>query len=396
MIPVFRPSYDSREVEALQSTLLSGWIGLGPKTKEFEEKFANFIGARYAVAMNSATAGLHLAMNVLGVSRHEVITTPMTFVSTNHAILYNDAVPVFCDIERDTLNIDAEKIEALVTKKTKMIVAVHFGGKACNLDQIQAIARKHNLLVLEDAAHACGGEFKGRKLGSIGNIAVFSFHAVKNLATGDGGMVVTDDKEVYEKLLKLRWVGISHDTWNRDQGKKYSWNYDVECLGFKYHMNDINATLGLVQLSKLEEMNDKRRSLSQLYDQMLTKFDWIERPVQKAYQTKSAAHNYVVKVPMRNQLNEFMASKGIATGVHYIPNNHYEMYKSYRGPTPVAHEVWERLLTLPLFPDLKVTELEYVVECLRAFGETLPAHSRQNANTLKRADTQVLTEISKT
>jgi len=367
MIPVFKPSYDEREFKALKETLQSGWIGLGPKTKEFEERFAEYMGTRFAVGTNSATAGLHLAMKVMEVAGGEVITTPMTFISTNHAILYNNATPVFCDIEEDTLNIDPLKIEPLITSRTKMIVAVHYGGYACDMDKILAIAERHNLKVLEDAAHGCGGEHLGKKLGTIGDIGVFSFHAVKNLSTGEGGMIVTNDEEIYKRLLRLRWMGVTRDTWQRAGGNAYSWYYDVEELGYKYHMSDIAATLGIVQLSKLDDMNKRRAYLTMQYNDQLQNFRWIKRPVQKDYQTKPAYHNYVIKTPFRDILNEFLKNRNISTGVHYIPNNSYKMYKLYPGETPIAASIWKNLLTLPLYPDLKDDQLEYIVSSLREF-----------------------------
>jgi perosamine synthetase len=378
MIPLFKPSYDEREWNALREPLSTGWIGLGPKTREFEGHFAEYIGSKYAVATNSATAALHLSMLVSGIEGKEVITTPITFISTNHAILYNKGIPVFCDVESDSLNIDPLKIEALITPATRMIVPVHYGGYSCDMGDICRIAKKHDLIVLEDAAHACGGEWEGRKLGSIGDLGIFSFHAVKNLATGEGGMIVTNDKKTYDRLMKLRWMGISKDTWQRSDDSQYSWYYDVEEVGYKYHMSDIAAVLGLVQLSKLDCLNLKRRELVKLYNSLLADFGWVERPVQKVYQTVPSAHNYVIKVPLRNELNEFLKARGISTGVHYIPNNHYSMYRSYRGPTPIAQSIWQRLLTLPLFPDLKNEEVEYIATCVAEFGEInstrLPQH----------------------
>lgn len=219
-IPVFKPSFGREELDALKEPFKTGWIGLGPKTKEFEEKFAQYIGTAYASAMNSCTAALHLGLEALGIKGKEVITTPMTFVSTNHAILYNGGIPVFCDIEEDTLNIDAGKIEELVTKNTAAITVLHYGGHACNMDKVLTIAKKYNLKVIEDCAHACGGKYKGRKLGSLGNIGCFSFHAVKNMATGEGGMVTTDDPAVQARLKKMRWVGISTDTFSQS-GQRY-------------------------------------------------------------------------------------------------------------------------------------------------------------------------------
>lgn len=369
MIPVFRPSYGNEELEALKEPFESGWIGLGPKTKEFEQKFADYIGVKYAVATNSCTASLHLAMKVLEIEDSEVITTPMTFVSTNHAILYNEGIPVFCDIETDTMNIDANLIEEMISDKTKAIVTVHYGGHSCEMDSIREIAGKHNVAIIEDVAHGCGGEYKGEKLGSIGDIGCFSFHAVKNLATGDGGMVTTDDAEIYGKLLKLRWLGITKDTWAReDKDKKYSWYYNVENVGFKCHMNDIAACLGLVQLKKLDKMNDRRRKISEKYSKTFADLDWIETPLVKSY-AKSACHNYVVKVKERDRLNQYLQEQGISTGVHYIPNNHYQMYKSCRGETPVCEELWTKLLTLPLYPDLSDEQVDMIIEKVKGFQE---------------------------
>lgn len=364
MIPVFRPSMDQKEIKAVSKVLLSGWIGLGPKTKEFESDFAKYIGVKYASGLNSATAALHLGLEALDVSGGEVITTPMTFVSSNHAIIYNKAIPVFCDIERDTLNIDTDKIEPLITKKTKAILVVHYGGYPVDMDKVLKIAKKHKLKVVEDVAHGCGGEYKGRKLGSIGDIGCFSFHAVKNLAAGDGGMVTTNDRKLYDRITKMRWVGITKDTWSRELNDErgYSWCYDVVDFGFKYHMNDITAAIGLVQLSKLKKANARRAEISKMYSQAFSKISEIQIPVIKPYMTKPAYHNYVIKCDKRDRLNEFLKKRGISTGIHYIPNNHYDIYKNFRGETPVAREVWKKLLTLPVYPTLKNSEVRFIIE----------------------------------
>lgn len=369
MIPVFRPSMGDEELAAVGDVLKSGWIGLGPKTREFEKHFASYIGTKYAVGVNSATSALHLAMKVMNVEGGEVISTPMTFVSTNHAILYNNAVPVFCDIEPDTLNIDAHKIETLITEKTKAIVVVHYGGYPVDMDRILEIGKKYKLKIVEDVAHGCGGEYKNNKLGSLGDIGCFSFHAVKNLATGDGGMITSDDPEIYERLLKLRWVGITKDTWSREENdsKKYSWYYNVEELGFKYHMNDITAAIGLVQLGKLDLMNKRRFEISQRYTNAFSSIRHIEVPTIKDYMTKPACHNYVIKLDHRDEMNDYLKLKGISTGIHYIPNNHYDMYRHYRGETPMADAVWKRILTLPLYPDLKSEEVDYIITSILEF-----------------------------
>lgn len=367
MIPVFRPSYDDREAEAVAAVLKSGWVGLGPKVEEFERKFADYIGVKYAVAVNSCTAALHLALKVVGVGGFEVITTPMTFVATNHAIRYAGGKPVFADVYPDTLNIDHNGVWRAAVTNTRAIVVVHYGGHPCDMDIIEGIAKCHNLIIIEDAAHGCGGEYNGRKIGSLGDIGCFSFHAVKNLATGDGGMITTNSLETRDRLRKLRWMGISKGTWDRDaKNGGYSWYYDVDEIGYKYHMNDITAAIGIVQLSKLDEMNDARRNVAKLYNEAFADVDWIETPTVKSY-AKTSQHNYVIKVDDRNELHSFLKDKGISSGVHYIPSNHYDMYKDCNYPTPVCENVWVRLITLPMFPDLTAGEIDKVIETVKSF-----------------------------
>lgn len=365
-IPVFRPSYGNEELRNLSDVLTSGWVGQGPKVKEFEDKMAAYIGVKYAVALNSCTAALHLAMMALEVKGSEVITTPMTFVSTNHAILYVDATPVFCDIEEDTLNIDTKKIEALITPKTKALVCVHFGGHACDMEAILHLASRHGLKVIEDVAHGCGGEWRGRKLGSIGDVGCLSFHAVKNLATGDGGMLVTNDKAIYERVNRLRWMGINRDTWER-KATHYAWEYDVVELGYKYQMCDIIAAIGLAQFAKLPAGNERRRAIATTYDSALNDATWLQCSRQRDYVSVHARHNYVIHTDHRDRLNLYLQEKGISTGVHYIPNNQYAMYRSFRAPTPIADREWKRLLTLPLFPSLSQLDLEFIIAAIRDF-----------------------------
>lgn len=366
-IPVFRPSYGDREFEAVRDVMASGWVGLGPKTAEFEQKFAEYLGVRHAVATNSGTAALHLAMVLADVKDREVITTPLTFISTNHAILYCGGVPVFADVDETSANIDPESVRKLVTEKTRAIVCVHYGGRPCRMDALEAIARRHDLLLIEDAAHGCGGEYRGRKLGAIGDFGAFSFHAVKNLATGEGGMIVTDDPQADARLRRLRWLGISKDTWSRETLTKYSWYYDVVEVGFKCHMNDIPAAIGLVQLERLEELNAIRERWALAYNDALARFDWIQRPVARP-DTRPDWHNYVIQTDHRDDLNLYLAERGVSTGVHYIPNNHYEMYKGCRGETPVCERIWKRLLTLPLYPDLTQEDFDRVVAAVGDFG----------------------------
>lgn len=367
MINVFKPALWEEEVMAVSQVLRSGWIGMGPKVSEFEGSFSSYLGWEvYSLAMNSATAGLHLAVMMLGVEGYEVITTAMTFVSTNHAILYNGGIPVFTDIQRDTLNIDPDQIEKNITSRTKAIIVVHYGGHACDMDRIMDIARKHNLYVIEDCAHAAWWEYKWKKLWTIGDISVFSFHGVKNMTTGDGGMVVTKNKEWFEKIKKMRRVGMDKDTFDRWKTNNYSWYYNIDGLGYKYHMNDIAAAIGIEQLKKLDQMNARRREITNRYNSELGSLDWLELPGMKDY-SNNANHNYVIKTPYRNELNAYLADHGISTGVHYIPNNHYEMYKEFGNSTPITEEVWQSLLTLPLYPMLTDEEQSFVIEKIKNF-----------------------------
>lgn len=371
MIPVFRPSYTDEEVQAVKDSFQTGWTGLGPKTQAFEVKFAQYTGTPYAVGTNSCTAALHLALKVIGVEGGEVITPSLTFVSTNHAILYNKAKPVFCDLEEDTLNIDAGRIEELVSPDTKAIVVVHYGGHACEMDTIMNIASKHNLKVVEDCAHACGGEYKGKKLGSIGDIGCFSFHAVKNLACGEGGMITLKDDDMDKRLRKLRWLGIDKDTWKRSETEsKYSWSYTVDELGYKYHMNDIQAAIGLVQLAKLERLNEKRRKIVKRYNEAFGNVSWISVPVERPY-AKSALHNYVIKVKedQRDAFMNYLGNRGVSSSVHYFPNHLYEMYKPFYRRLPVTESVWKKVVTLPLYPDLKEEDIQYIIQSVKEFKE---------------------------
>jgi len=385
LIQVFKPSFGEEEIEALRETFRTSWIGLGPKTAEFEKAFATYVGAKYAVGTTSATAALHLACLALGIGPgDEVLVPTMTFVSTAHAPVYCGAVPIFVDIEPDTLNISVEDIQRKLTPQTKAIIPVHYGGHACQMDEIWDIAEQHGLFVIEDASHACGSEYMGRRIGGLerSDATCFSFHAVKNLATGDGGMITTNRIEMVRALKQLRWVGIDKGTWDRTEESlmeletgtqryaHYSWYYEVRELGYKYHMNDIIAAIGLVQLHKLEAANARRREIVERYNQEFEGVDWIECPVEKEY-TRSACHNYVIKTPYRDALNLYLKGKNIATGVHYMPIHLQPYYrKQFKVVLPVAERVWTQLLTLPLYPDLTDDEVDYVIESILGF---LPA-----------------------
>jgi perosamine synthetase len=367
MIPIFKPSFGEDEVQAFREVLLSGWVGTGPKAEKFEQEFADYIGIKYAISVNSCTSALMLALKVSGVENKEVITTPMTFVATNHAVIHSGAEPVFTDISPDTYNIDPAVIKKNITSDTRAIVAVHYGGHPCDMDEINGIAKENNLIVIEDCAHACGAVYKGEKAGSIGHLGCFSFHVSKNISTGDGGMIVTNDKDMYLRLKKIRSCGVNRNTWERSAGGKYSWLYNVDEVGYKCYLNDTAAAIGSVQLKKIKSFSEKRDRLTAVYDEQLAGVDWLTIPCRRDY-VESSKHNYVISTDKRDDLNVFLAERDISTGVHYYPNNLYEIYKNYGKDTPVAHRVWKNLLTLPLYPDLTDSEIYYIIEQIKDFG----------------------------
>lgn len=367
MIPLFRPSVGEEEIKSIRKSFKTGWIGFGPRVVEFEEAFRKYIGSKYAVGMNSCTAALHLVLKAYGINSGEVIVPALTFVSTAHSVLYNNARPVFADVYEDTLCMDIDDMQKKITNKTKAIIPVHYSGHPCDMDAINEIAKNKKIIVIEDAAQACGAEYKDKKIGSISDATCFSFEAKKNLTTGEGGMVTTDNKEVTERIKRLRWVGINKDCWQRSQ-KGYSWYYEVVDLGYKYHMFDIQAAMGIVQLKKLNMLNEKRRKIVEFYNKKLSKIKEIELIKEKDY-AKSANWNYVIKAENRDNLIEFLKKNGIEAGVHYLPLYKHPFYKKIgiKANVPVTDRVWKKLVTLPLYPDLSGGELNKIAETVKRF-----------------------------
>lgn len=367
MIQLFKPYMDDQEIDAVAAVLRSGWIGLGPKTAEFEQAFAAFLGAPYAVGLNSATAALDLAVRLLHVNHlDEVIVPTMTFVSTAHAVAYNLATPIFADVDADTLLIDIDDVARKITPRTKAILVMHYGGRPVDVDRLRQVAG--SIPIIEDAAHACGAEYKGRKAGTLGEVACFSFHAVKNLATGDGGALVTSDQTMMERAKRLRWLGIDRGTWDRTGAdRSYWWQYFVDEIGLKCHMNDIAAAIGLIQLGKLPAANARRRQVAELYTAGLQGLPWLQTPPMDTDDSVSAWHIYCIQVDRRDDLNLHLQEKGIGTGVHYKPIHQYACYGN-RPVLPVAEKVFERILSLPMHPGLTDADVEYIVDSIRSFG----------------------------
>ena len=368
MIPIFRPWFGEEEVEAVREVLLSGWVGPGKKVEEFERRFAEFVDVKYAVSLNSCSAALFLALKALNVEGGEVLTTSLTFVASNHAILQNDATPVFCDIDPETLNVDPKSIEANITSKTKAILVVHFAGHPCDMDAIGAIAQKHGLPVVEDAAHAVGARYKGKMVGGISHITCFSFDARKNLSTCDGGMLTTNDEEITKRVKRLRWMGISKGTYDRfrKNGLERRWEYEIDEVGYKCYMNDLNAAIGLAQLSKIEAANAQRREIFLQYGHAFSGLEWFQAPVIRE-DVRSGMHAYVARVPDRDGLIAHLADREIDAGVHYKPCHLFHVYEPYRRILPVTDAVWPQLLTLPLFPSMTEDNVQQVIGAVTEF-----------------------------
>jgi perosamine synthetase len=370
-IQVLQPTIGKEEIDAVAEVMRSGWLGLGPRTEQFEQSFANYAGSRFMVALNSGTAALHLAMDVLNVGPgDEVIVPPITFISTIHAVSYTGATPVFADVEKDTMNISAEDIERKITPRTKAIIVVHLAGHPCDMDAIHKLADDRGIKVVEDAAHACGALYKGRLIGSISDLTCFSFHAVKNLTCGEGGAITCNQEWLARKLREKRWVGISKDTWIRSSEEKvYAWQYSVEQVGYKYHMSDMQAAIGLVQLGKIGQMNGRRRSIAEQYQKELKNIPWMELPSEKS-NAKSSWHLFQIKLShekIRDRLIGHLQENGIASGVHYYPCHLHPCYIHLKAAVPVSNEIWKRILTLPIHPNLTAADMERIIECLRRF-----------------------------
>ena len=368
-ISLFKPHFGEEEYTALRDTLTSLWVGRGPQSIEFEERFAEFVGVEHAVALNSATAALHLALVCAEVDGQEVLTSSLTWVSSTQSILLAGGRPVFCDVDAETLNISPEDVERKITPTTRAIVVVHYGGQACDMDPILDLARRHGLTVIEDAAHGCGGLYRGRALGSMGDMGCFSFQATKNMTTGDGGMLVTDDETVAERVRELRWCGITKPTWERFRPGQIrrSWMYEVAEVGYKYEMNDLAAALGLVQLQRLPASNARRRQLMARYREAFFELAGIDVLTCREF-AESACYNAVITLEDRDDLYEYLDANDIDANVHFYPNHLYRIFRPYTTHLPVTEAVWQRILSIPLHPGLTDGQQDRVIDCVTRFA----------------------------
>ena len=327
LIPVSRPSLGEAELASVKTVFESGWLGLGAQVFEFEQGLQKFLGAKHVVCTNTGTTALHLALDALGIGNgDEVIVPSFTYVATVQAITATGATPVFCDIHADDLNIDADDIKQKITRKTKAIITVHYRGFPCDMDNIGKLAQEHDLFVIEDAAHAFGSSYKGKKIGSFGDIACFSFDPIKNITCGEGGAVVFQDDSLLEKIQQKRILGIDKDTWSRYRNER-SWFYDVVTQGYRYHMSNISAAVGLIQLKKFDGMNRRKIEVARRYDAAFDGVEGITLLRNDGYKD-IGLFVYILKIKSRrNELMDALSRQGVGSGIHYIPSHIFSFYK---------------------------------------------------------------------
>jgi len=364
-IPYGKQWISDEDIKEVIEVLKNDWITQGPKVEQFEKVVADYCDVQYAVAVNSGTSALQMAYKVGGIkSGDEVITTPLTFAATANAIVFCQAKPVFVDIESDTLNINPECIEGLITPRTKAIVPVDFGGHPCDYDKIKKIAKKHNLLVIEDACHALGAKYKGKKIGGLSDVTVLSFHPVKHITTGEGGMILTNNKNFYEKLKVIRHHGIIKKP---EQG---AWCYEIEEPGSNYRLTDFQCALGLSQMKKLGQFIQRRREIAEKYSEAFRDIKEIIIP-----KNRLSWHIYPIQVPAidRRKIFEELKEQGIGVQVHYMPLHLHPFYKrefGYKqGDFPKAEQYYQRAITLPLFPKMTNEEVNKVIKVVKNYAK---------------------------
>lgn len=372
-LPFHRACIDEREINAVREVLESGWLTTGPRVREFETAFASYVGAAHAVAASSCTAALHLALAAIGISEgDEVILPTMTFAASGEVVLYFKARPVLIDCADGSFHMDPSLLPRFITSRTKAVMPVHYAGHACDMDPILDIARRHNLKVIEDAAHALPSRYKDRTVGSIGDITCFSFYATKTLTTGEGGMVTTENPDCANRMRVLGCHGITRDAWKRYTAAG-SWRYDILDIGYKYNLTDLQAALGLVQLAKCDSMCARRATIALRYTQSLDGLPAFETPRTHKNSTH-AWHLYVLRLNSsalridRDRVIEELKRRGIGTSVHFIPLHLHPLYDrllGYRaGQFPNAEESFRRAISLPIYPTMSEADTDRVIEAL--------------------------------
>ncbi len=369
-LPFCLPDITDAEIAEVVDTLRSGWLTTGPKTQLFEERFRVYVGSQHAIALSSCTAGLHLALVAANIGAgDEVIVPTFTFCATANVVVHTGAKPILADVRPGDLNLDPDDVRRKITPRTRAIIPVHLAGHPCDMDALLAIAEQYGLLVIEDAAHAVGADYQGRKVGSIGDITVFSFYATKNLTTGEGGMITTDDAVIAERVRLLSLHGMSHDAWKRYSAEG-SWYYEVLDAGYKYNMTDLQAALGLHQLARLEGFLEVRGRLAGLYTAAFSQMPEIIVP-EVAEDVRHAWHLYFIRLQPgtlqlnRNQFIEALRQANIGTSVHFIPIHRHPYYRERYGYSPidfpVADAAYQSIISLPLYTRMTVEDVNDVI-----------------------------------
>jgi perosamine synthetase len=373
MLPYGHQWLDEEDIAAVVEVLRSDWLTTGPKVDEFERAFAETVGAREAVAVSSGTAALHAAMYAIGIGPgDEVIVPAMTFAASANCVVFQRGVPVFTDVSPDTLLLDPAQVEARITPRTKAIIAVDYAGQPCDYDALRAIAYKHGLTLVADACHALGGAYKGSPVGSLADLSVFSFHPVKHITSGEGGMITTDDPQLAQRMRIFRNHGITSDHRQREQ--QGSWFYEMVDLGYNYRITDIQCALGLSQLRKLSAWVKRRQEIAQRYNAAFAEVPSV-RPLQLRPEVSHAYHLYIVQLDLsqlratRSQIFAALRAEGIGVNVHYIPVHLHPFYRERFGTgpglCPVAEAAYERLISLPIFPAMRDDDVESVIIAIR-------------------------------
>lgn len=370
MIPISRPQTGPEELEAMRKVFDSAWLGLGSTVFEFEEQVKTYLGVKHCVAVNTGTSALHLALAGFGVGPgDEVILPSITFAACVQAVLALGAVPVFAESHEDTLLLDVDEVEKRLTKKTKAVMPVHYCGQSCDVERLMALSRKHGFFVIEDACHAFGSDYRGKKVGGQAHAACFSFDPIKNITTGEGGAVTLNDDAVAESMRRLRILGIDKDTWHRYKNTR-TYFYEVTGPGFRYHMPNFCAAVGLEQLKKLPGFIKRRREIARRYDAAFAGIEGVT-PLKVDYNAV-VPHIYIVRVPAakRDAFMEFLKGRGVGTGLHYIANHIQPYFKQYaRGPLPRAERLWQEIVTIPLHCAMTDAEVETVVSAVCSFAK---------------------------
>lgn len=375
-IPYGHQSIDAEDILSVVEVLKGDWLTTGPAVDQFEQELAKYVGARHAIAVNSGTSALDVAVQALNLPKgSEIITTPFTFAATSNAILYNGHVPVFADIDPISRNIHPDEIRRRITPKTRAIIYVDYAGHPCAIDEIREIAREHDLLLIEDACHALGASYNRRKIGTFADMTIFSFHPVKPITTGEGGVVVTEDADIAAKLRMLRSHGITRNVGDMF-GEGASWGYDMQSLGRNYRMTDIQAILGVSQLKKIDLFIKRRNELAALYASALSDLEWLDLPKVQG-QVIHGWHLYTVLIRgvERNVLYSYLKERGIGANVHYIPTYKFSYYRKHYpqvvGAFPNTEDVFNRILTLPLYPGMSDEDVRYISENLHRAASDL-------------------------